>query len=160
MAPEFPTAKQQDVWAAFKDNRTIAVITQPPAFINVLKAEKNPPKWDLVYLPKGKGEQVTSGGLGLVAVRAGKDKAKVEAAHLFAQYITGPAVAKDVPDWWLATSCRKSAAGAYAAKGREEAKIAEMAPITYSSCCAMATSSRSRLAWRRCRASSRWITPS
>ncbi len=137
MAPDFLTLNPNDAQARFV-SKDVAILQRPSAMINVLNADKNwefGKNWDVANFPKGDGDQTGWGGVGFIAVREQQDADRKAAAHLFANYLTGPEIGPDLQkqnvEYWLAPAARNSAAGAFAAYHPAKAKVAKMASFTY-----------------------------
>jgi multiple sugar transport system substrate-binding protein len=136
--PDYLTLKPNDAEAHFA-SKDVAILQRPSAFINVLNSKPDEwqfaKNWDIANFPKGDAEQTGWGGLGFIAVREQTDADKKAAAHLFANYLTGPDIGPDLQkanvEYWLAPSARTSAAGAYAAYHPAKAKVAKMGSFTY-----------------------------
>ena len=111
------TVSQADAQAQFK-NEEAAMFMSMPAFIAELEEEEFPVT--VLPIPTGELEQlVTTGAFGMFAVYNTTDPEKLKASHEFAKYITGPQVAKDVPNYQLAPSLRRSNTSYAATPNRE-----------------------------------------
>lgn len=105
--PDFGTVDQAGVRSQFKDIKNVAMLMSTPGFLPDLEKESFP----LAILPPplgDTGQLVTNGAMGLYAVVDVEDQAQLEAAHLFASYLTGSQVAKDIEGWQLAPGLRRS----------------------------------------------------
>ncbi|MCC7445800.1 MAG: sugar ABC transporter substrate-binding protein [Anaerolineae bacterium] len=121
--PDFGLSDQLTVRAQFKDNKTVAMLMEPPGFIPDLEKAKFP--FTIVPVPVGElGKPVTTGAFGLYAVVDTKDPEKLKAAHELAKWLTGSEVGKQVEGYQLAPGLRRSNV-AYATSP-ERAVIAKM----------------------------------
>ncbi|MBO9394109.1 sugar ABC transporter substrate-binding protein [Caldilinea sp.] len=105
--PDFGTVDQATVRSQFKEMQSVALLMSTPGFIPDLENSGFP----LAVLPPPTGDLgrlVTNGAFGLFAVVDVDDKAKVEAAHRLARYLTSSEVAQDVEGWQLAPGLRRS----------------------------------------------------
>lgn len=121
--PDFGLSDQLTARSQFKDNKTVAMLMEPPGFIPDLEKDKFP--FTILPVPVGDlGKPVTTGAFGLYAVVDNKDTAKLKAAHELAKWLTGSDVGKEVQGYQLAPGLRRSNV-AYATTP-ERAVIAKM----------------------------------
>jgi multiple sugar transport system substrate-binding protein len=105
--PDFGLSDQLTVRAQFKDNKTVAMLMEPPGFIPDLEKDKFP--FTILPVPVGElGKTVTTGAFGLYAVVDTSDQDKLTASHELAKWLTGSEVGKEVPGYQLAPGLRRS----------------------------------------------------
>jgi multiple sugar transport system substrate-binding protein len=105
--PDFGTQTVDDIAAAFKDKKLVAMYSEPSGASSGYRAANL--NFDVVAMPTGKtGKPGSSGGIGLISVAAGKDKTKVAAAMDLGRYLTSAQVGQDVAGYYLAPGARKS----------------------------------------------------
>ena len=104
--PDFGAQNIADIGTGFKKG-VFAMYPEPSGASSGYKADKI--NFDVWPMPIGKsGKPVTAGGIGLISVYAGKDKAKVQAAMDLGRYLTSKEVGDDVAGFYLAPGARKS----------------------------------------------------
>lgn len=104
--PDFGNVDQEKVREQFV-NGSIAMMLDTPNFIPDMQSKNV----DFIAFPPPTGELgkiVTTGGFGMYGVVAVADQDKLAAAHIFAKYLTGSDIAKDVPGFQLAPGLRRS----------------------------------------------------
>ncbi len=105
--PDFGLSDQLTVRAQFKDNKSVAMLMEPPGFIPDLEKANFP--FAILPVPVGDlGKPVTTGAFGLYAVVDTKDQDKLKAAHELAKWLTGSEVGKQVQGYQLAPGLRRS----------------------------------------------------
>lgn len=110
--PDFGSQKDSDVKGGLQ-NKQYAMVVDATGFAPQLKA--NNVNFEIYPLPTYKGNKLTIGAIGLIAVAAGKDQVKVKAGNDLARYLTSNEVQIDVPPspnaatgFYLAPGARKS----------------------------------------------------
>lgn len=105
--PDFGSQTLEEIQGGFKDKKIYAMYSEPSGASSGYKdAGMN---FEVVSMPTGAtGKPVTAGGIGLISVAQGDDKAKVQAAMDLARYLTSGQVQQDVPGFYLAPGARKS----------------------------------------------------
>lgn len=104
--PNFGNISQADARAEFEAGRA-AMLLDTPSFIPDMQAKGVA----FVAFPPPMGETgkiVTSGGFGMYGVVIHADPQVMDAAHLFANYLTSSQVAQDVSGYQLAPGLRRS----------------------------------------------------
>ncbi len=115
--PDFGAQKDSDVKGGFT-NKQLAMIVDATGPAAQFKADKV--NFEIYHHPSVKGSRITVGAIGLIAVTAIKDKAKLQAAMDLGRYLTSSEVQQDVPPGGAA------ATGFYLAPGaRKAVKVAE-----------------------------------
>ena len=105
--PDFGTQAPADLTTAFQDKKVLAMYSEPSGSSAQYKAKGL--NFDIRPMPTGKtGKPGSAGGIGLISVAQGKDKAKVTAAMDLGRYLTSGQVGKDVDGYYLAPGARKS----------------------------------------------------
>lgn len=105
--PDFGTQAPADLTTAFQDKKVLAMYSEPSGSSAQYKAKNL--NFDIRAMPTGKtGKPGSAGGIGLISVAQGKDKAKVTAAMDLGRYLTSGQVGKDVDGYYLAPGARKS----------------------------------------------------
>ncbi|MEI7554421.1 sugar ABC transporter substrate-binding protein [Candidatus Chlorohelix sp.] len=104
--PDFGTQKLDDILTAMQ-KKLQAMWSRPSGDSATLKA--NGLNFQIIHMPIGKsGKAVSAGGIGLIAVAANKDKARLSASMDLVKYLTSAGVEKDVPGYYLAPAARKA----------------------------------------------------
>lgn len=105
--PDFGAQTPADMVTAFKDQKTLAMYSEPSGSSATYKdAGLN---FDVIPMPIGKtGKHSTTGGVGLISVAQQDDKERVAAGMELGRYLTGKQVADDVQGYYLAPAARKS----------------------------------------------------
>ncbi|MCX7939366.1 MAG: extracellular solute-binding protein, partial [Thermoflexales bacterium] len=110
--PDFGALKDADVKGGFK-NKQYAMVVDATGFSPQLK--KDGINFAIYPLPSYKGNRLTVGAIGLIAVAATNDKEKERAAMDLARYLTSAEVQEDVPPsetaatgFYLAPAARRS----------------------------------------------------
>lgn len=105
--PDFGSQTGQDIQTGFKDKKVYAMYSEPSGASSGYKAAGM--NFDIKPMPIGSsGKPVTAGGIGLIAVAATQDRAKLQAAMDLARYLTSAQVGHDVDGFYLAPGARKS----------------------------------------------------
>ena len=105
--PDFGSQIPDDLATAFKDKKLLAMYSEPSGASGGYKAAGL--NFDIIEMPSGKlGKPITAGGIGLISIAAGNDKAKVQAAMDLGRYLTSSQVQADVTGFYLAPGARKS----------------------------------------------------
>jgi len=110
--PDFGSMKDSDVKGGFT-NKQIAMVVDATGFAPQLVAAKA--NFEIYPIPTYKGNKLTVGAVGLIAVAKVKDEVKRKAAMDLAKYLTSSEVQADVPPgsnvatgFYLAPGARKS----------------------------------------------------
>jgi multiple sugar transport system substrate-binding protein len=105
--PDFGAQTPADMVTAFKDQKTLAMYSEPSGSSATYKdAGMN---FDVIPMPIGStGKHSTTGGVGLISVAKQDDKAREAAGMELARYLTSKQVADDVKGYYLAPAARKS----------------------------------------------------
>ncbi|MBI5877871.1 MAG: extracellular solute-binding protein [Chloroflexi bacterium] len=115
--PDFGSMQDAAVKGGFS-KKQFAMITDATGFAAQAKADKV--NFEIYPMPTVKGNKLTIGAIGLIAVTAIKDKVKLQAAMDLGRYLTSGEVQEDVPPGGSA------ATGFYLAPGaRKSVKIAD-----------------------------------
>ncbi len=110
--PDFGSQKDSDVKGGFK-NKQYGMVVDATGFSPQLLKDKI--GFEIYPIPSHNGNQLTVGAIGLIAVAASPDTAKVQAAMDLGRYLTSAEIQEDVPPsegaatgFYLAPAARKS----------------------------------------------------